>query len=493
MTRIPLILSLLALWPASALAQNTWYVPNDFPTIQAGIDGVANGDTVIVRDGTYVENINFNGMAITLKSENGPSTTIIDGRWGGSVVTFNSGEGSNSVFDGFTVTEGTTTYGGGMLCNGSSPTLENCTFTGNEADYGGGMYYYSSSPTLNHCTFTDNTAEYGGGMFCWWGSSPTLENCTFTNNTADFGSGMHSWNSTPTLGNCTFTGNTAANYGGGMLCSDSSPTLNHCTFTDNMASTGGGMYCDSSSPALENCTFTDNMASTGGGMYCYNSSSPTLDNCTFTNNTATNGGGGMWCNSSSPTLLNCILWDNHAPNGSEIHVFSGSPTVTYSDVKGGWSGTGNIDADPLFVDPLNNDFNLQSDSPCIDAGDPNGIPDPDGTIADMGAFYYDQRSPILSVNNLVAGQQALVEVHHATPNRYSHFAWSLHGGGPTFTPWGDAMVTAPFHVKIMPTDATGYASYIADVPVSAAGLTVWCHGTDAGTQSMLNALMLVIQ
>ena len=396
MTRIPLILSLLALMPASALAQNTWFVPDDFSTIQAGIDGSVNGDTVIVRDGTYVENINFNGMAITLKSENGPTTTIIDGNQAGSVVTFTGGVGSDAVFEGFTVTNGATGLGGGMFCESSSPTLENCTFT-------------------------DNTANYGGGLYCWNNSFPTLDNCTFTNNTSVY-------------------------YGGGMFCQESSnPTLNNCTFTDNTASwDGGGMYFY---------------------IYCF------------------------------PTLNNCILWNNYALRGSEIYSSTlSSVAVTYSDVKGGWTGTGNIDADPLFVDPVNGDFHLQAGSPCIDTGDPNSPLDPDGTPADMGAFYFDQdQGGTISVSNLVAGQQALVEVHHATPNRYSHFAWSLRGGGPTFTPWGDAMVTAPFHVKIMPTDATGHASYIADVPVSAAGLTVWCHGTDAGTQSMLNALTLVIQ
>jgi parallel beta-helix repeat protein len=256
------------------------------------------------------------------------------------------------------------------------------------------------------------------------------------------------------------------------------------------------MYCNESSPTLENCTFANNTSVYyGGGMFCQESSNPTLNNCTFTDNTASWDGGGMYfyiyC---FPTLNNCILWNNYALRGSEIYSSTlSSVAVTYSDVKGGWTGTGNIDADPLFVDPVNGDFHLQAGSPCIDTGDPNSPLDPDGTPADIGAFYFDQSTPTLSVTNLVAGQQALVEVHHATPNRYSHFAWSLHGGGPTFTPWGDAMVTAPFHVKIMPTDATGYASYIADVPVSAAGLTVWCHGTDAGTQSMLNALMLVIQ
>ncbi len=100
MTRIPLILSLLALLPASALAQNTWFVPDDFPTIQDAIWGSWHGDTVIVRDGTYVENINFNGMAITLKSEYGPATTIIDGNQAGTVVTIVSGEGSDSLLRG---------------------------------------------------------------------------------------------------------------------------------------------------------------------------------------------------------------------------------------------------------------------------------------------------------------------------------------------------------------------------------------------------------
>ncbi|MCP4771839.1 MAG: hypothetical protein GY879_10575, partial [Planctomycetes bacterium] len=225
-------------------AQSTWYVPDDFTTIQAGIDGSSNGDAVIVRDGTYVENIDFNGKAITLKSENGPATTIIDGNQAGSVVTIANGEGSDSVFEGFTVTNGNDIFGGGALC-------------------------YNSSPTLENCIFTSNTANDGGG---------------------------------------------------GMQCTVSSPTLTNCTFADNTAT----RY--------------------GGGMQCGSSSAPTLTNCTFTNNTAGIGGGGMLCNEhSSPTLTNCILWDNHAPNGPEICVITGTVTVTYSNVKGGWTGTGNID------------------------------------------------------------------------------------------------------------------------------------------------------
>ncbi|MCP4711613.1 MAG: DUF5123 domain-containing protein, partial [Planctomycetes bacterium] len=135
---------------------------------------------------------------------------------------------------------------------------------------------------------------------------------------------------------------------------------------------GGGMYNNSSSPILTNCIFSGNFAYRyGGGMYNLFSSSSTLTNCTFSENSAVNNGGGMSNqNSSSPTLINCILWGNIAARGgNEIANDDSSPDVTYCDIQGGYTGTGNIDADPLFVDPGNGDFHLQSDSPCIDKGD----------------------------------------------------------------------------------------------------------------------------
>jgi parallel beta-helix repeat protein/predicted outer membrane repeat protein len=495
MTRIPLILSLLALLPASAIAQNTWYVPDDFPTIQAGIDGVANGDTVIVRDGTYVENINFNGMAITLKSENGPATTIIDGNQMGSVVRIESGEGSDSVFEGFTVTNGSALEGGGMYCHGASPTLENCTFTNNTAlYYGGGMYCWRSSPTLDNCTFTNNTADNGGGMTSYSNSSPTLENCMFTNNTAGNGGGMYSIYSSPTLENCIFTNNTADNGGGGMSSYNASfPTLGNCIFTNNTADNGGGFYCASAS-TLENCMFTNNTAGTwGGGMYCRYSSSLTLENCTFTNNMAGTQGGGINCASAS-TLDNCILWDNHANvGGSEIYTNNSSPTVTYSDVKGGWSGTGNIDADPLFVDPANNDFHLLILSPCIDTGNPNSPPDADGSPADMGAFPFEGLK--LHCSPLIPGQIAHITATNATPNKKVWVGYSLVGGGPHSSPWGDLLLSPPI-TSLSPRLANSEGQMRIHRPVPSSvpiGQVVWMQAFDAGSWSLSNGISLTVQ
>ncbi|MCK4696190.1 MAG: PKD domain-containing protein, partial [Candidatus Cloacimonetes bacterium] len=90
-------------------------------------------------------------------------------------------------------------------------------------------------------------------------------------------------------------------------------------------------------------------------------------------------------------LINSILW-NDSPQ--EIYINTGSVTATYSDIQGGWTGTGNIDSDPLFVDPANGDYHLQEGSICIDAGDPDPqYNDPDGTIADMGAYFFPQFPP----------------------------------------------------------------------------------------------------
>jgi hypothetical protein len=106
-----------------------------------------------------------------------------------------------------------------------------------------------------------------------------------------------------------------------------------------------------------------------------------VTNCTFSGNTANYVGGGMYNKSSSPTVTNCILWGDEP---DEIYNYNASPTVTYSDVRGGWGDPNdpnntNIDADPCFVDTNNPDPNLcnlrlKPDSPCIDAGDTTAVP-----------------------------------------------------------------------------------------------------------------------
>ena len=122
-----LISSLLIFSLTSSLsAQNTLYVPDDFSSIQDGINGIQNGDTLIVRDGVYNENINFNGKAIEIRSENGLATTTLDGtNTGKSLVRFDSGESALSLLKGFTIKNGYPVWqsvqnGSGAFITGSS-------------------------------------------------------------------------------------------------------------------------------------------------------------------------------------------------------------------------------------------------------------------------------------------------------------------------------------------------------------------------------------
>jgi parallel beta-helix repeat protein len=478
-----------------------------YTSIQAAINAAVTGDTVLVYDGTYVENISFMGKAITVKSVNGAASTIIDGNASGSVVTFNNGEGSGSVFDGFTITNGNTAAnGGGIYCySSSSPTISNCTITGNTAGYGGGIYIHYSSPTITNCTVAGNTANYsGGGIVCFSYSSLSISNCTITGNMANSeGGGIYiNAYSSPTIANCTITGNTA-NFGGGIFCrGESTPTITNCTIAGNTANyEGGGIrFRDSSSPTINNCTITGNMANYGGGIVCSYYSFPTITNCTITGNTANYEGGGIWCVSSSPTVKNSILWGDSAATGNEIYLGSAATiTVTYSDVdQDGYAGSnGNIRQDPLFIDPINGDFHLQPDSPCIDAGTSDDAPSTDmegfpryddplvpntggGTYPyyDMGA-YENQVGQVVRVTSpeggdvLTSGSTHLIEwVTNATENPvasvrlfYSENAgmsWRPIGrtimGNPGGFPWRVARVfetKTDCKVKVVLRDAGG--------------------------------------
>jgi len=140
-----------------------------YTAIQPAINDATTGDTVLVYDGKYVENINFLGQAITLKSLSGASKTIIYGTHDGTVVTFNNGEGAGSVLDGFTITNGgkmlTTPplFGGGIYCFNSSPTIINCTIRNNSINgQGGGIYCFNSTSTFTGCTISENEVHAGG-------------------------------------------------------------------------------------------------------------------------------------------------------------------------------------------------------------------------------------------------------------------------------------------------------------------------------------------
>ena len=323
----------------------------------------------------------------------------------------------------------TSSVSSGISCINSSPTISHCKFSGNSASNGGGICCSSNSnPTISHCAISGNSTNNGGGIYCSSNSNPTISFCTISGNSAStFGGGGIYWeNCSPTVFNCVISGNSAiSGSGGGIDCSFTSSTIANCIISGNSTNSGGGISVGSgSSPTISHCAISGNTAVDGGGISCYGNltSSPTIENCTISGNSAAWTGAGIYCNSFSSTIVNTIV-EGNTGNGGIYFTNCQNPSVTNSDFYNNGSGsfTGsppqwlgmvvmvnvngdscdlyyNIFEDPLFVDPVGGDFHLQPFSHCIDAGDPTSPLDPDSTIADIGAFYYDQGFiPLLNV------------------------------------------------------------------------------------------------
>ena len=226
------------------------------------------------------------------------------------------------------------------------------------------------------------------------GSTAVLADFTITGGNAYDGGGIYCTSSAPTIRDNIITGNVSETYGGGISCNYSSAVIMNNTITSNSAYYGGGISFDRyTSSVIKGNNISGNSAEEGGGIGCFTFSSPSITNNTISRNSAGTNGGGVYCYYvSSPTVTNTIIWDNTASTDPNISVYSADPLFNYCDVQGNWEGEGNIDADPLFVAPDSGDFHLQSNSPCIDAGDPESPLDPDGTISDMGAYYFHQSS-----------------------------------------------------------------------------------------------------
>ncbi|MCC6361416.1 MAG: M28 family peptidase [Phycisphaerales bacterium] len=298
--------------------QATRLVPSQYPTIQAAINASVHGDTILVAPGTYSGagnvNLNFAGKAITLRSEAGAATTIIQAASGSRGFVFTSGEDRRSIVDGFTIRGGSVSLGGGISCTGSSPLFRDCIITGNNGLTGGGGGVYltrRSRPIFANCSITGNTTTgAGGGLKCSLGSSPLFINTIIAGNTAANGGAIHSeLTSKPTLRGCTIARNTATNRGGAFYQLS-------------------GSTADNSHPLLENSIVWGNTAAAGQGPGIY-------------------AGGGTYI-----TARFCDV------QGGQAGIAGGGGVAAWQNC---------IDADPAFVDAAAGDYALLETSPCIDA------------------------------------------------------------------------------------------------------------------------------
>ncbi len=401
------------------LLLDTLYVPSEYSAIQAAINAAVDGNLVLVDEGTYIENINFKGKAITVASHyliDGDEThienTIIDGSQpidpdSASVVTFRSGEDTNSVICGFTITGGSGTNflsdaiikrsGGGIFVYYSNATIKNNivelnNIQHNNDAFGGGIGAYSQN--ANNYIIENNIVRnnsinspaityysLGGGIYTGTIGKVRIVNNKVLDNSI---TATEAWGG----------GVLPANFGGGnYLISNNIISGNHL-----YATTGGsgGVDVYNHSPTVRNNVITNNSAPKGGGVFI-ESASPIFENNTIANNTATVSGGGLEIVATVPVIVNCILWGNSAPTGLQIN---GTADVSYSDVEGGITGTGNINQNPEFITGSEL-YLLAGTSPCIDAGNPdqsyNDPEDPNnlgyalypamGTVRnDMGAY-----------------------------------------------------------------------------------------------------------
>ena len=357
-------------------------IPDDYATIQEGINASSDGDTVLVDEGQYYERINMYGRNVLLTSEFiidsdtlHIQNTIIDADTleigvvdTGSVVCFVNGEAATSIIQGFTIKDGIGTsisifhrMGGGIYCSNNS------------------------SPTIANNIICDNFSSAGGGISCIENSNPVIINNAIRENEDH---GIYTSQSSPTISNNTISLN-RAEYGSGIFCgSNSDAVISYNIIRGNYGGLcGGGIFCRESNPLITHNIIFENSTYDWGGGICCDEADPLIIGNTISGNTAYANGGGVFClNNANPTIMNTIIWAN-SPRNVGLRS-GGSPIITYSNIRGGWEGEGNIDIDPLFLSAYEGNYNICSQSPCIDTGDP-GITDPDGTNSDIGMFFPD--------------------------------------------------------------------------------------------------------
>jgi len=405
----------------SAAAAIVIRVTGDQPTIQAAINAAGNGDTVLVSPGTYNENINFLGKAITVKSSKGPSVTTIANNKGGVTVTFNNNEGRGSVLEGFTITGGVLTFG---IYIGSSPTILNNRITGNHSCDGAGISVNWGSPIIKgNNIFKNYHDQCSGGQggagiaVSGQGAAQIIGNLIYGNDGGNgfAGGGISLWAAgAPVVMNNIIENNTIAAQGGGLgiaACCEN-PVIAQNVFIGNSSADGGAIYSfpNSGAPVFVNNSFLNNKSATGNSAFYTNSSDgqPSL----LYNNiiVAMKGQIALFCGSfNTTTLPKVISNDVYEPQGTN---YGGSCT----DQTG---INGNISALPRFIGPSN--LRLKGGSPAVDsgnnaapdrppkdfAGNPRIINGNDGptAIVDMGAYEF---VPVtLTPNALDFGLQAV--------------------------------------------------------------------------------------
>jgi len=358
----------------------TWEIrvddSGDAPSVQAGIDSSASGDSVLVHPGTYAEAINFLGKNIVVKSLAGPGTTILDASGlQERVIRFEAGETRDAVVQGFTITGGN----GGIVIINAEPSIIDNVITGNgNTASGGGIWAGADAfsiwfPLIQGNTITNNQASnLGGGVGTQQSMVPDILDNYIASNVARDGDGGGIYyrsndNGAVIRGN-TVINNYAGDHGGGIYVWHVGDLglleveVSWNVVIDNVAdglegtgNSGGGIWLWETNAWVHHNTVVQSSGngpsnSYGGGVIIEQPGSPVVE---YNIIALTKKGGGIWCGGgATPIIRGNLAWQNLPEDG-------------VGDCSDWWQSDGNIVADPHFCDAENGDFTLAEDSPAI--------------------------------------------------------------------------------------------------------------------------------
>ncbi len=338
-------------------------VPADQPTIQSGIAAAVSGDTIYVSEGIYQEHINFLGKSILVEREFSTDSTIIEKYSDNTpIVTFSSGEDTLSILRGFTIREATES---GILITNSSPIIEQCIIEYNSK--GGIMVNQESSKPIirdNIIRFNTRTDGYGGGILLYYADAEINSNI-IQGNTSNGGPGIEVFRSSANISRNVIHNNVSTNSEATILILEATSTsfTNNTVVKNTVPSQGvGGISIGGST----NTEILNNIIAfnTSYGIYAF--SSTDLD------------------------FRYCCVFGNQ--NGEYYNI---------------GPGIGCFELDPMFIDTTVDYFHLLPSSPCIDGGNPSTPLDPDGSRADIGAYYYDGQSWFYSFSLIQPADKAV--------------------------------------------------------------------------------------
>lgn len=415
-----------------------------YRTLTQAVAAAADGDVILVAAGEYEETVRIDTRSLVIRggyaggtaagyaagsgdfSASNPAANESHVRGPGGNAVFNL-LGSNVTLEGLRITGGSGStedlpfarHGGGVYCREGTVRLTNCTIESNTTiagdgmdaeSRGGGVYGLDAALTVSGCAIRGNRAGRGAGVFVNGGSG-TIDGNTVENNVAegDHGGGLFMAAPTVTITGNVIRGNEVGRalgygWGGGLIVVGvgTSATCTYNTLTGNFSASFGAEFVDEGAAAvLEHELLYANTSTANCGSEADSAiyvdggegvgSTATVRNCTVYGHLcegSIRGNGVQVEGLSTVSVVNCIFWNN---SGDDFAV-DGTSTlqVNYTCSQEGYAGTGNISADPQFVNVGIDDYRLAGTSPCIDAGDPasdySAEPAPNGGRVDMGAY-----------------------------------------------------------------------------------------------------------